>query len=108
MAKKKKQTGKKFEMFARRLASAGFVEMLEFVRRNENARYNEIKNYLLDEQKLFTARSSANLLINHLLELGLIERKVLDTKPLKTSYRISRKGESVLKHLKVIERVLGK
>ncbi len=99
---------KRFDTFTKRLASNGFVEALEFIRQNENARYNEIKNFLLDDARLFTARSSVNLLINHLLDLGLVERKVLDTKPLKTSYKINRKGEAILKHLKGIERILGK
>lgn len=47
------------------------------------------------------SRESITIILNGLTELDLLEREV--SRPIRTTYKVSKKGKIVLKHLKDLE-----
>lgn len=81
------------------LSNKGFYDILRHVKKNENVHYNDILRHSL-EKKIVGGRASITIILNGLTDLGLLERTVSQTRPIRTTYKISEKGNKALKHLK--------
>lgn len=84
------------------MSKKGFYDTLEYVRDNEGVHYNEVLRHAFDK-KLVDSRASVTIILNGLTDLGLLERNVTNTRPIRTTYTISKKGLSVIKSLKEME-----
>ena len=91
----------------KRMSKKGFVEVLEFVRDNEGVHYNDVLRHTFDK-KIVDSRASVTIILNGLTDLGLLERNVTNTRPIRTTYNVSKKGQSVIRSLRDLETVLTK
>lgn len=102
-----KEQRKDFLAFLKRISKKGFLEVLEFVRDNEGVHYNDVLRHAFDK-KVVDSRASVTIILNGLTDLGLLERSVTNTRPIRTTYKISKKGHSVIKGLKDLETIVSK
>ena len=84
------------------LATKGTRETLQYIRNNEDVGYNSILQYVVSN-KIVKSRASVNITITKLTDLGLLERKIIQDRPIRTGYKVSQKGHLVIKHLDGIE-----
>ena len=92
-----------FRKFLQKMGKKGFLDTLELIRDNKNIHYNEIQKYLLDK-KILDGRASVPIILNGLVEMNFIERKVeVDTRPMRTQYSISKIGLQTFKTLQDLE-----
>lgn len=56
--------------------------------------------------KLTVSRGTLSLSLRELEEEGLVQRKILDTKPLQSNYSLTEKGKAIAKQLSEIERLI--
>ena len=91
-------------LLLRKLSKKGFYEILVHIGKTENVHYNDVLKYAL-EKKIVQSRASITIALNGLTDLGLVEREVSQTRPIRTTYKISKKGKSVIKNLKELELV---
>lgn len=89
------------------MSKKGFLEVLEFARDNEGVHYNDVLRHTFDK-KIVDSRTSVTIILNGLIDLGLLERNVTNTRPIRTTYKVSKKGQSVIKGLKDLETILVK
>ncbi len=94
---------RKFDEFLKRLPTKGFLNAMQFIKENEGCHYNDIANFLMGK-RIVSSRASVTTIINSLLDLELVERSVLNTKPMRTTYRLTKRAVDNLKRLKGIER----
>lgn len=84
----------------------GYIETLEIIRENEGIHYNEILNRLLDK-KILRGTSYVSTILNLLVESKMVEKKAdTTTRPMRTEYRITKSGISVLKIFDMLENEL--
>ncbi len=55
--------------------------------------------------KIVKSRASVNTTMARLTDLGLLERKITQDRPIRTGYKVSKKGYNVIRHLNGIEQV---
>lgn len=84
------------------MSKKGFYEILNHVIEHENTHYNDVLKHCL-EKRIVDSRASITIILNGLTELDLLEREVSQTRPIRTTYKVSKKGKIVLKHLKDLE-----
>lgn len=89
----------------RKLSKKGFYETLEHLSINEPLHYADILEFAL-EKRVVESRATVTLIVRGLLQMGLIERTVLDTRPVRTVYKVTEKGSKVLELMQQIEGVL--
>lgn len=70
-----------------------------FLYQKGEARHTELS-------KLITSRGTLSLNLKDLEKEGLIQRKILDTKPIQSLYSLTEKGKSIAKQLNEIERIV--
>ncbi len=56
--------------------------------------------------KLTASRGTLSLSLRELEEDGLVQRKIIDTKPLQSIYSLTEKGSDIAKQLAEIERII--
>ena len=56
--------------------------------------------------KLTASRGTLSLSLRELEEEGLVQRKILDTKPLQSNYSLTEKGNAIAKQLSEIEQLI--
>jgi len=95
-----------FLIFLRKISKKGSYEILNYVDEQKNVHYNEVLRYALDK-KIVDSRASITIILNTLTNLGLLERTVIDTRPIRTNYKVSKKGY-VIKNLKELEAAFSK
>lgn len=91
-----------FLVFLRKMSKKGFYDILKYVEETGDLHYNDVLRHALDKN-IVDSRASITIILNGLTDLGLLERTVVDTKPIRTVYKISKKGHSVIKILKEFE-----
>ena len=91
-----------FLPFLRMMSKKGFYYILNYINNNESIHYNEVLKYVLDK-KIVDSGALVTIILNGLTNLGLLEKTVIDTRPLRTSYKVSKKGHLVFKNLKELE-----
>ena len=87
------------------LATKGTLETLLHISKNENIGYNSIMQHMLSN-KIVTSRASVNTTITKLTDMGLLERTITQNRPIRTGYRVSKNGYSMMEHLARIERCI--
>jgi DNA-binding HxlR family transcriptional regulator len=89
----------------RKLSKKGFYETLEYLSCNEPLHYADILKYAL-ENHVVESRATVTLVVRGLLKMGLIERTVLDSRPVRTLYKVTKKGSKILELMQQIEGTL--
>lgn len=85
------------------MGKKGFLDTLELIRDNTGIHYNEIQKYLLDK-KILDGRASVPIILNVLVSMNFVERKVeVDTRPMRTRYSISKLGLQTFKTLQCLK-----
>jgi len=87
------------------MSKKGFYDISNYITKNENIHYNDVLKHCLEKQ-IVRSRASVTIILNGLTELEVLERKVSQTRPIRTTYNISKKGKTVMKHLKELESIL--
>ncbi|MGI0101604.1 MAG: hypothetical protein ACREA7_03295 [Nitrosotalea sp.] len=96
-----------FLVFLRKMSKKGFYEVFNYVYEKKNVHYNEVLKHALDKN-IIDSRASVTIILNGLTNLGLLERTVTDTRPIRTSYQVSKTGHHIIKSLKELESVFSK
>lgn len=89
-------------VFLRKMSKKGFYEILNYVDEKKNVHYNEVLRHAIDK-KIVDSRASITIILNGLTNLGLLERTVVDTRPVRTNYKVSKRGHYVIKNLRELE-----
>jgi DNA-binding HxlR family transcriptional regulator len=66
--------------------------------------YTEILDYDLNTS-VVASRATVTLIIRNLTALGLIKRSIVDSRPVRTVYQPTEKGQKLLEHLRAIEQL---
>jgi DNA-binding HxlR family transcriptional regulator len=81
----------------------GFLEALEHISKNPECHYNDVLRYLLDNE-ILEGRAYVTTILNMLVETDLVERSIEgQSRPIRTTYRLSKNGKVVLKLLEGLE-----
>ncbi|AJW70616.1 winged helix-turn-helix transcriptional regulator [Nitrosopumilus adriaticus] len=94
-----------FVIFLRMLSKKGFLETLFHINDKKDVHYNELQKYLM-KKKIVSSQASVTIILNGLTNLGLLDRFIIDGKPPRTSYSISKAGKSVLTQLSNLKKTL--
>ncbi|WP_148701825.1 hypothetical protein [Candidatus Nitrososphaera evergladensis] len=96
-------TSSEFEDFGKGTAKKRFYEVLAHIDEKGSMHYNDVMRYAF-EQKLVRSRASITIILNGLTKMGLLERTVMDSRPMRTTYDLTRKVRSILELMKQVER----
>lgn len=96
-----------FLVFLRKMSKKGFYEILKYVEEKKSVRYNEVLRYALDK-KIVESRASVTIILNGLTNLGLLERTLIDSRPIRTNYKVSKNGHYIIKNLNELEAAFAK
>jgi len=88
----------------RKMSKKGYYETLSFICQKGSAHYAEILDYNL-ENAVVNSRATVTLMVRNLVALGLVKRTVIDSRPVRTVYEPTEKGQKLLKHLQAIEQL---
>ena len=80
------------------LATKGTYETLLYIRNNEDVGYNSVLEYVTCN-KIVASRASMHKTITKLMDIGLLERRITQDRPIRTGYRVSESGCNVIKHI---------
>ena len=75
------------------------VRIMLFLNHRGEARHVELS-------KILTSRGTLSLNLKDLEKEGLVQRKILDTKPIQSLYSLTEKGKAVAKQLNEIEQLM--
>ncbi len=89
------------------MSKKGFYEVFNYVYEKKSVHYNEVLKHALDKN-IIDSRASVTIILNGLTNLGLLDRTVTDTRPIRTSYQVSKTGHHIIKSLKELESVFSK
>lgn len=92
-----------FLIFLRMMSKKGFYETLKHVKKRRSIHYNEVLNYAIDN-KIVSSKASITIILNGLTNLGLLERKVTDDRPIRTLYSLTKDGEKILSKLSELQK----
>lgn len=84
------------------LATKGTYETLLYVRNNEEVGYSAILQYVMNN-KIVASRASMHKTITKLMDIGLLERRIMQDLPFRTGYKISERGFKVIEYLNGIK-----
>jgi len=93
-----------FLALLRKMSKKGFYETLKFICEKESVHYAEILRYDL-ENDIVQSRATVTIIVRNLSKMGLIQRAVIDSRPVRTIYKPSPKGLKLLRHLEEIEKL---
>jgi DNA-binding HxlR family transcriptional regulator len=86
------------------MSKKGYYETLSFICLKESAHYAEILDYALNN--LFVkSRATVTLIVRNLAALALIKRTVVDSRPVRTVYQPTERGQKLLRLLQAIEQL---
>lgn len=85
-------------MFLKSMSKRGFHEVLSYVDDAGSTHYNDVLRYAM-EKKLVESRASVTIILNTLTRMELLERTVLDARPIRTAYSSTKKGKAILRLL---------
>jgi len=88
----------------RKMSKKGFYETLEFIRDEKSVHYAEVLRHDL-ENHIVQSRATVTLIVRTLSKMNLIQRTVIDSRPIRTVYEPTEKGLKLLKHLNEIEKL---
>ncbi len=88
----------------RKMSKKGYYETLSFICHKRSVHYAEILEYDL-KTPIVESRATVTLIVRNLTALGLIKRSIVDSRPVRTIYQPTEKGEKLLNYLRAIERL---
>lgn len=91
-----------FREFLNEMSKRGFYDVLARIDEVGSMHYNDVLKFAF-ERKLVESRASITIILNGLTDLGLLERTVENTRPMRTTYHVSKKGKIILSLMKEIE-----
>lgn len=86
----------------RKMSKKGFYETLEFIRDEKSTHYAEVLRHDL-KNHIVQSRATVTLIVRTLSKMNLIQRTVIDSRPIRTVYEPTEKGLKLLRHLQEIE-----
>lgn len=86
----------------RKMSKKGYYETLDFICQKEPAHYAEILDYDL-KTKVVESKATVTLIVRNLTTLGLIKRSIVDSRPIRTVYKPTERGQKLLDYLRAIE-----
>jgi len=86
------------------MSKKGYYETLSFICQKGSAHYSEILDYNL-KNAIVQSRATVTLIVRNLAALGLIKRTIVDSRPIRTIYQPTEKGQKLLKHLQAMEQL---
>ena len=89
------------------MSKKGFYDILKHIEDIGEVHYNDVLRYALDK-KFVESRASITIILNGLTGLGLLERNIVDSRPIRTIYKVSKKGHHIIRNLKELEIILSK
>lgn len=87
------------------MSKKGFIPILKYIADRADVHYNDVQKYAL-ANRIVDSRSTVTVVLNALTDSGLLDRSVSSVRPIRTTYRISKKGRTVLQYLQQIEKEL--
>jgi DNA-binding HxlR family transcriptional regulator len=93
----------KFNVFLRKMSKKGFYQVLQHIDEKGELHFNDVLNHALST-KMVNSRSQVISIMNGLTDLGLLERKVSEKRPLRTTYRVSKTGKAILNSFEQLEK----
>jgi DNA-binding HxlR family transcriptional regulator len=88
----------------RKMSKKGYYETLSFICQKGSVHYAEILDYDL-KTPIVESRATVTLIVRNLTALGLIKRSIVDSRPIRTVYQPTEKGQKLLEHLHAIEQL---
>lgn len=89
----------------RKLFGKGRLEVLFFIEEKGAVSYSDVRNFCLSNE-IVGSRGTANTILKDLTDIRLVEREVMATRPVRTTYQLTMLGRDVAKHLKIIKQLL--
>lgn len=94
-----------FLSFLRKMSKKGFFQIFVFISERGEVHYNDVMKYAMSS-KIVNSRASVTIALNALTDLDVLDRTVSAQRPVRTTYRLNKKGRAVLQHLKEISKEL--
>jgi len=91
-----------FTILLRKMSKKGFYQTLLYISEKGEVHYNDILRYATSN-KIVDSRSQVRTIVNTLTDFDLLDRTVSSQRPIRTTYKLSRKGQGILHHLKQME-----
>ena len=88
----------------RKMSKRGFYETLQYIHERGRVHYADILNYNL-KSRVVESRATVTLTIRELAKLGLVQRTIVDSRPIRTVYQVTEKGQKLLQHLNAIKQL---
>jgi len=89
----------------RKMSKKGYYETLSFICQKASLHYAEILDHSL-KSSIVESRATVTLIVRNLAALGLIKRTIVDSRPIRTVYQPTEKGQKILEYLRAIEKLL--
>ncbi len=87
------------------MSKKGFLPILKYVSEKGDVHYNDVLKYALTN-KIVQSRATVTIVLNALTDFGLVDRIISSTRPVRTTYRLNKKGRIILQYLQQIEKEL--
>ncbi len=97
-----KEKSQELLIFLRMMSKKGFFIVLKYVKEQKNISYNKVLKHAMDK-KIVESMASITIILNGLTNLGLLERSVLASRPIRTNYSVTRNGQKVIKKFMELE-----
>jgi DNA-binding HxlR family transcriptional regulator len=91
-----------FLIFLRMMSKKGFYNILNYVDGQGNVQYNHVLKYAM-VKKIVESEASVTIILNGLTNLGLLDRSVINSRPVRTNYSVSKNGYNIIKNFKELE-----
>lgn len=91
--------------FLKLIIKKGYYDVLLHVEKNPDIHYNDVLKWAL-EKKVVASRSALPPMLGDLTDLGLLDRTITDTRPIRTTYKVSKKGKDIIKSLDNLQKNL--
>ena len=91
-----------FLIFLRMMSKKGFYSLLNYIKEEENVSYNQALKYAIDK-KIVESNASITIILNGLTNLALLERSVINSRPVRTNYKVTKSGNHVIKSFKDLQ-----
>jgi DNA-binding HxlR family transcriptional regulator len=100
----KKEKRESLSNLLRKMSKKGYYETLSFICQKGSAHYAEILDYNL-KNAVVKSRATVTLIVRNLAALALIKRTIVDSRPIRTVYQPTEKGQKLLRLLQAMEQL---
>ncbi|MDG6996948.1 MAG: winged helix-turn-helix transcriptional regulator [Nitrososphaerota archaeon] len=85
------------------MSKKGFYPLLLYINERGQVGYNDTLKHAL-ANKIVDSRSTVTVVLNTLTDMKIVDRTVSADRPIRTTYRLSKKGRNILPMLRQIQR----